>query len=82
MMIKKRKKKAFCVGSAVVVLAWRKKQTHKQADAYPWVQLGWQGWHSLLVSAYLKMKLFAPCRPSGHFSTQLGPSFRCKHFTQ
>lgn len=49
---------------------------------HPWVQLAWQGWHSLLASAYLKMKLLAPCRPSGHFSTQLGPSLKWRHFTQ
>lgn len=49
---------------------------------YPWVQLAWQGWHSLLASAYLKMKLLAPWRPSGHFSTQLGPSLKWRHFSQ
>lgn len=57
--------------------------THPCPDStYPWVQLAWQGWHSLLASAYLKMKLLAPCRPSGHFSTQLGPSLKWRHFTQ
>lgn len=49
--------------------------------SYPWVQLAWQGWHSLLALAYLKMKLLAPCNPSGHFSTQLGPSLKWRHFT-
>lgn len=51
-------------------------------DAYPWVQFGWHGWHSRSWSAYLKMKLFAPCRPSGHFSTQFGPSLKWEHFVQ
>lgn len=49
---------------------------------YPWVQFMWQGWHSLLTSAYLNMKLLAPWRPSGHFSTQFGPSLKLRHFTQ
>lgn len=51
-------------------------------STYPWVQFAWQGWHSLFASAYLKMKLLAPCRPSGHFSTQLGPSLKWRHLTQ
>lgn len=51
-------------------------------DAYPWVQFGWHGWHSRSWSAYLKMKLFAPCKPSGHFSTQFGPSLKWEHFVQ
>lgn len=50
--------------------------------AYPWVQFGWHGWHSRSWSAYLKMKLFAPCKPSGHFSTQFGPSLKWEHFVQ
>lgn len=28
------------------------------------------------------MKLFVPCTPSGHFSTQLGPSLKWKHLVQ
>lgn len=51
-------------------------------DAYPWVQFGWHGRHSRSWSAYLKMKLFAPCKPSGHFSTQFGPSLKWKHLVQ
>lgn len=52
------------------------------ADAYPCVQFGWHGWHSRSWSAYLKMKLLAPCKPSGHFSTQFGPSLKWEHFVQ
>lgn len=54
----------------------------QRACTHPWVQFGWHGWHSRSSSAYLKMKLLAPCKPSGHFSTQFGPSLKWKHFVQ